>query len=207
MPAWAMKPMFLPEVENNPQPGARRDTIQAMQAAGKEYPLIWHLFAFRTEATQHLSRFTHEIMRGDCPLSSGFRELIAAYTSWLNRCPFCSKYHVAVAAEMLSQSQEYVWNVFRDIEASPIPEREKAMLHLIGQVNGTAQEITPHEIEKVRRSGWDDEAVYYAVTVCALFNFYNRWVGACGVHAMSDEAHREAALRTAKNGYIPKQPL
>jgi len=26
--------------------------------------------------------------------------------------------------------------------------------------------------------------------VCALFNFYNRWIDATGVHALSDEAHR-----------------
>ncbi len=26
--------------------------------------------------------------------------------------------------------------------------------------------------------------------MCALFNFYNRWIDASGVHAMSDDAHR-----------------
>ncbi len=42
--------------------------------------------------------------------------------------------------------------------------------------------------------GWDDEAIYYAITVCALFNFYNRWIDASGVHALSDEAHRLGGL-------------
>ena len=39
--------------------------------------------------------------------------------------------------------------------------------------------------------GWDDEAIYFAITVCALFNFYNRWIDATGVHALSPEAHWE----------------
>lgn len=83
-----MKPMFLPAVERNPQPGAYRDAIQTMQASGAEYPQIWHLFAFRPEATQHLARFTQEILRGPAPMSPGIRELIAAYTSYRNECPF-----------------------------------------------------------------------------------------------------------------------
>jgi len=83
-----MKPMFLPDVEANPQPGPYSEIIRQMQAAGKEYPQIWHMFAFRTGITDHLARFTQEIMHGDGPLSPGLRELIAAYTSRQNHCPF-----------------------------------------------------------------------------------------------------------------------
>jgi len=83
-----MNPMFLPAVEHNPQPSGYRDAIQSMQAAGLEYPQIWHLFAFRPQATEHLARFTQEILRGPAPLSPGIRELIAAYTSHRNQCPF-----------------------------------------------------------------------------------------------------------------------
>jgi hypothetical protein len=83
-----MKPMFLPEVEANPQSCSAADLIRNMQAAGAEYPKIWHLFAYRPEATQHLSLFTQAIMRGDGPLSPGMRELIAAFTSSGNHCPF-----------------------------------------------------------------------------------------------------------------------
>ena len=82
------KPMFLLGVEKNPQPGPFSDILHAAQAAGAEYPQIWHLFAFRPKATEHLARFTQEIMRGEAPLSPGLRELIAAYTSSRNDCPF-----------------------------------------------------------------------------------------------------------------------
>jgi hypothetical protein len=82
------KPMFLPGVEQNPQPGPYFESLRTMQAAGKEYPQIWNMFAFRPDATQHLARFTQEIMRGDAPMPAGIRELIAAYTSYRNDCPF-----------------------------------------------------------------------------------------------------------------------
>ena len=83
-----MKPMFLPGVEQNPQPGPYRDMLRMMQEAGSEYPQIWHMFAFLPRATEHLARFTQEIMREEAPLSPGIRELIAAYTSYRNDCPF-----------------------------------------------------------------------------------------------------------------------
>jgi alkylhydroperoxidase family enzyme len=83
-----MEPMFLPGVEENPQPGPYRDLIRMMQQNGQEYPQIWHLFAFRQQAAEHLSRFTQEMMRGDAPIPPGMRELIAAFTSSENECPF-----------------------------------------------------------------------------------------------------------------------
>lgn len=83
-----MEPMFLPGVEANPQPGPWADAIRMMQTASGEYPQIWHMFAFKPEATIHLARFTQEVMREPGPLTPGMRELIAAYTSAHNHCPF-----------------------------------------------------------------------------------------------------------------------
>jgi hypothetical protein len=84
-----MEPMFLPGVESNPKPSPYRTALEAMmKAGGGEYPQVWHLFAFHPKATDHLARFTQEIMREEAPLSPGIRELIAAYTSYRNDCPF-----------------------------------------------------------------------------------------------------------------------
>lgn len=83
-----MPPMFLPDVEQHREPGAYTDAIRAMQAAGSEYPQIWHMFAYLPRATEHLARFTQEMLREPGPLSPGIRELIAAYTSSRNQCPF-----------------------------------------------------------------------------------------------------------------------
>ena len=83
-----MEPMFLPEVEGDPKPSPYADMIRLMQHSGTPYPQIWHLFAYKPEITGHLARFTQEIMREPSPLSPGLRELIAAFTSVRNHCPF-----------------------------------------------------------------------------------------------------------------------
>lgn len=83
-----MDPLFLPDVERDNAPGPYSAAIKAMRDRGAEYPQIWHLFAYLPDATTHLARFTQAILRGPAPLSPGLRELIAAYTSVRNHCPF-----------------------------------------------------------------------------------------------------------------------
>ena len=101
-------------------------------------------------------------------------------------------------------SEELVREAIDDLENCALPKKEKALLRFVTKVNHRAWEITAGDMKVLYAAGWTDEAIYNAVTVCALFNFYNRWIDATGVHAMSDEAHREFGKRTAHHGYNPK---
>ena len=83
-----MEPMFLRDVEAAESRSPFTDLIRIARGDGVEYPQIWHMFAFKPEATKHLERFTQAIMREPGPISPGLRELIAAYTSARNECPF-----------------------------------------------------------------------------------------------------------------------
>lgn len=92
--------------------------------------------------------------------------------------------------------------MLRDLETSPLDDKHKALFRFVDKVNHDSPRITPADMAPLREAGWDDEAIYFAITVCALFNFYNRWVDASGVHAMSDETHRQGAKRSAQHGYV-----
>jgi uncharacterized peroxidase-related enzyme len=113
------------------------------------------------------------------------------------------KSHAAVAAELLG-SEELVSGVLRNLERSALGENEKALFRFVSKVNRRSPEITADDMKPLYEAGWTDEAIYYAITVCALFNFYNRWVDASGVHALSDEAHRQGGKRSAVHGYVRK---
>ncbi len=103
-------------------------------------------------------------------------------------------------------------SVLADVETSLLSDPEKALMRFVGKVNGDSYHIQPADIAALHAAGYTDEAIYYAITVCALFNFYNRWIDASGVHAMSDEAHTAGAKRSAIYGYsrssqpAPKPP-
>jgi alkylhydroperoxidase family enzyme len=98
-------------------------------------------------------------------------------------------------------SEELVWGVLRDLESSGLDEKHKALFRFVDKVNRDSPRITEADMRPLYETGWDDEAIYFAITVCALFNFYNRWIDASGVHALSEEAHREGGRRTAQHGY------
>ena len=97
-----------------------------------------------------------------------------------------------------------VWSVLKDLETSALDEKHKALFRFVDKVNRESPRITPADMKPLYAAGWDDDAIYFAITVCALFNFYNRWVDASGVPALSDEAHRQGGKRSAGMGYVRK---
>jgi alkylhydroperoxidase family enzyme len=91
--------------------------------------------------------------------------------------------------------------VLADHRAAPIEAAELALLEFIDKVNSAAHRIGPADIEAAKRAGWSEEALYDAITVCSLFNFYNRWCDAAGVHPLPPEGYRLAAGSTTAAGY------
>jgi len=193
--------LFLEDVENNPQPSPYFDLIAAAKSSGAEYWKIWNLLAFRPKVADHLVRLSHEIMYEDAPIGTALRELIAAFTSSLNRCEFCMKAHAAVAAH-LYRDEELVWSVIRDLELATLPEKDKAILRFVRKVTLESGSINESDIAPLHAAGWDDTSIFYAIATSALFNFYNRFVSANGVKPVSDEAFRRLAARMAQKGYI-----
>lgn len=196
----AIEPMFLPAVEANPQPSAYLNLIERARAEGKETWQIWNLFAFRPEMSIHMGRFTHAVMHEPGPISPALRELIATYTSSLNHCEFCMRSHAAVTSHLMDEAT--VSAVLNDLDSAPISEAEKALLRFTRLVTLESSRITPQDMEPLRALGWDDAAIYYAITVTALFSFYNRWVASTGVHAVSHEGHSTHGAVIAERGYV-----
>lgn len=91
-----------------------------------------------------------------------------------------------------------------DMESSSLSAAEKILFRFVDKVNRESPRITAADMQPLYEAGWTDEQIYYAITVCALFNFYNRWVDASGVHALSDEDHKEGGKRSAPMGYVRK---
>ena len=58
------------------------------------------------------------------------------------------------------------------------------------------------DVGVVRDAGWSDEALYDAITVVALFQFYNAWIDATGVRDMSALGYEMSGRRLATTGYV-----
>ena len=93
--------------------------------------------------------------------------------------------------------------VLENPRTAPIPERDKFLFAYLERVNGASHELRREEVEAVRAAGWSDEAIYDAVSVCSLFNFYNRWCDGSGVQPMEPEQYAASGKRLAAHGYVP----
>jgi alkylhydroperoxidase family enzyme len=93
-----------------------------------------------------------------------------------------------------------------DYGSAPIDDREKALFAFIDRMNRESHNLQPEDVDRARAAGWSDEALYDAITVCALFNFYNKWIDGTGVHDMPATAYAASGQRLATFGYLPPNP-
>ena len=89
-----------------------------------------------------------------------------------------------------------------DYRTAPIDDRQKALFAFIEKMNEQSNSIRADDIDRLKAAGWSEEAIYDAITVCALFRFYNAWIDATGVHDLPAAAYELSGRRMAADGYV-----
>src|SRR6187455_1288285 len=140
--------MFLKEIETQPAEGMTKIAFRKLREDGEAIPEILHLFRFKRRSTDHLVRFTEEVMRGPSPLSPGLRELIGAYVSQKNRYSFCSLAHAAAAAQYMEQP--LVDEVLCDLESSRLDEAHKELFRYVGKLAEDPGSITAADVDRLK---------------------------------------------------------
>ena len=92
--------------------------------------------------------------------------------------------------------------VLENYRTAPISGAGKALLAYIEMVNCNCAAVEQADIDRLHLAGWTDAAIYDAIMVCGLFNFYNRWIDASGVQGMSKQDHAASGKRLAACGYV-----
>ena len=91
-----------------------------------------------------------------------------------------------------------------DYRTAPIDDQHKALFGFIEKMNAQSNAIRGDDLERLKTAGWSEEAIYDAITVCALFRFYNAWIDATGVHDLPAGAYELSGKRMAAEGYVRK---
>jgi uncharacterized peroxidase-related enzyme len=191
--------MHLKEIENRPARGMTRVAFRRLRDMGEAIPDILHLFRFKPRATDHLVRFTEEVMRGPSPLSPGIRELIGAYVSKKNQYCFCSNAHAAAAAQFLQP--DLVDEVLSDLEGSRLDDRHKELFRYVGKLSENPGAVAASDIGRLKEVGWSEEAIYDALTVASLFRFYNTWNAGAGVRKLASTDYVYSGKVLKRLGY------
>lgn len=138
-------------------------------------------------------RLIDDIMRGDSPFSEAEREMIFAYVSSQNSCSFCYESHKPVAAAF--GIDEAVFDELQqDIDTASVSEKLKPVLKFVRKLTDTPFKMVASDAEAIYDAGWDEQAFVDAVSVCAIANYFNRFVDGVGID-VSDEHARETGAR------------
>jgi AhpD family alkylhydroperoxidase len=142
---------------------------------------------------------THEAMRGRSEWSIGDRELMAAYISKANECPFCVSAHSATSS-MWYGDETKVAATLADLDSAPIEEPLRATLRMLGKLTQQGS-IEADDIRAVLDASVSVQQIKDALAVSLAFNITDRLANAFGFAVASADAMNAGARHLLKRGY------
>lgn len=147
----------------------------------------------------HMKKFTQDAMRGPSEWSVGDRELMAAYVSKVNDCPFCVGAHTATATRAY-QDGETVAAALADLDSAPIDDGLRATLVMLGKLTREGT-LSTDDIRAVLRTGVSSQQIEDALAVGFAFNTTDRLANAFAFEVLSHEGFQAGARYLLKRGY------
>ena len=82
---------------------------------------------------------------------------------------------------MVSLNEELVAALRRDYTQASLSDQDRTMLNYVAKLTKSPREITPEDLEKLRRVGFDDTAILQINLIASWFNYINRVADGLGV--------------------------
>ena len=171
------------------------------------FPGIVSLFMFDKKVAKNLSNMAQDMMRREPggsgatrrTLTSGDRELIAAYVSKGNECQFCYRSHKACAQELNDPSmvnQVVEQGIMKNTSA-----KLESLLYLAEAVRTLDRAQLPNLVEDAKDLGATDQDIHDTVFISSFFNMCNRYVDGLGTTFEAGQ-EIEGGRGLAKYGYL-----
>ncbi len=118
-----------------------------------------------------------------------FLEVVASYTSILNRCAYSLSHHFANVRRLL-RDEPRAERIYGALQAHA-PERvfegkELALLRYAAKLTTQVSEMQEEDVVALRRAGCDDGEILEVNQVIAYFNYSNRLLNGLGVTTQGD---------------------
>lgn len=155
----------------------------------------------RPEQMGPFGQMASVLMRGSSSFTEGECELIGAFVSSSNNCPFCAGLHAATASHF-DVPESTLQALADDLETAPVDDRLKPILRYVEKLTKTPYRMVQADADAVFAAGWDETALSDAILICALFNMANRVVDGHGVdRSLPKEKIKKAGQMLAEYGY------
>jgi uncharacterized peroxidase-related enzyme len=155
---------------------------RAKEVTGLDFvPDMFRLVSSRPELLETmLAGYNGVFNHGRLPRQT--RELISAWTSRVNQCPYCVGTH-NFFLQVFGGSKELADAIERaqSPDDLPVDERERVLLHLLTKLSVSAYRITDADWQHALDAGWTADDLLEAFFCAALFNFITRLVDGLGL--------------------------
>ena len=137
----------------------------------------------------HLALYKSVLHHPGNVLPLWFLEVVASYTSILNRCGYSLAHHLANARRLIADEAR------ADVIAAALqagrPEdafdgKELALLGYAAKLTTAVGEMREADMKPLREAGCDDGEILEVNQVCAYFNYSNRLLNGLGVTTEGD---------------------
>jgi uncharacterized peroxidase-related enzyme len=129
-----------------------------------------------------LLTFAQQLLREEGFLDSKDRELIAAFTSSLNGCRFCTGSHrvfaISIGASEIDVDLAISGN-YSELKLAPI-------LNYVKKLTVSPTSLTKEDVNLVLSAGFSEDQLKEAIVICAAFNMFNRIVEGHGIEENSN---------------------
>lgn len=156
-----------------------------------DLPGIVLCFATNSALLKGMLEIAENFLFSESLLSRRHKEMIAAYVSQQNACPYCADSHGALLAGQ-GGSPEMICALQRgDLNAQLFTSAELALLKFAGKVNLNSSAVIHADVETAIRAGWTEPQMAEAVHIVALYAAFNRIANGFGLSSPYPDSLRE----------------
>ncbi|MGD0629891.1 MAG: peroxidase-related enzyme [Terracidiphilus sp.] len=146
-----------------------------------DVPGILKCFATHPPLLRHMMDLSQHLLFSEGALGRKHKEMIAAYVSSQNSCPYCADSHGFFlrvhggTAEALDALQA------GDLGSPELSAAEQALLNFARKVNLNSHQIDREDVKRLLQAGWSELQIAEAIHVTSLFATFNRVANAFGL--------------------------
>ncbi len=137
----------------------------------------------------HVSLYRSVLHNPDNTLPFWFLEVVASYTSILNRCSYSLTHHFTNVRRLLGDETR-ADAIYAALESDRLEAefagKELALLRYAGKLTVAVGEMASGDYAALRAAGCDDGEILEVNQVCAYFNYSNRLLNGLGVTTQGD---------------------
>lgn len=136
-------------------------------------PNVFLALAHRPAELRAFLDYYDAVMERESGLSKEEKEMVVVATSAVNDCLYCVVAHGAVL-RIRAKDGEIADRIAVNWRTAPISDRQRQMLAFAVKLARTPEEITHHDLDRLRESGFSDEDIWDVGAITALFALSNR---------------------------------